>query len=89
MAVAQMLMAVTSGPVAATGAEAAEESRSEVNTAEPTEYKAAIEAAIEAINAVDDPNFMVITTTETENTTETEAPTAPTAPTEAQLPIDI
>jgi hypothetical protein len=37
MVEAQVLMAVTSGPVAATGAEAAEELTSEMLTAEPTE----------------------------------------------------
>jgi hypothetical protein len=44
MAEAQVLMAGASGPVAAAGAEAAEESTSEVLTAEPTEYITSIEA---------------------------------------------
>jgi hypothetical protein len=77
LAEAQVLMAVTSA-VAATGEEAAEEDTGEVNTAEPTEYISAIEAAIEAINEVDDPNTMLVTTTEMEAPTETESPTAPT-----------
>ncbi len=61
LAEAQVLMAVTGEPVSATGAETAEEITGEVNTAEPTDYIAAIEAASEAINAVDDPSTIVIT----------------------------
>ena len=57
--------------------------------AEPTACIAAIEAAIDAKNAVDDPNSMVISTRETENANDTEAPRAPTGPTETQQPSDI
>jgi hypothetical protein len=88
MAEAQVLMAGTTGPVAGTGAEAAEESTSAVLTAEQTACIAAIEAAIEAKSAVDDPNSMVMTTTETNYTNDTESTRAPTAPTETQQPID-
>jgi hypothetical protein len=71
-------MVVTNGSVAAAGAEAAEEATGGENSAEPTEYVAAIEVAIEAIIAVDDPNTVLVSTSETENPTEVEAPTAPT-----------
>jgi hypothetical protein len=92
MAEARLLMAVTSGPVAATGEEAAEKVTDEVNTAEPTEYIAAIEAAIKAIIAVDDPNTVLVATTETENPIETpiegEEPMQTEAPTEAERPTE-
>jgi hypothetical protein len=93
MAESQVLMAVTSVPVAATGEEAAEEDTDEVNTAKATEYIAAIEAATEAFNAVDDPNYVLVTTTETEAPTETEAsnaqkPAETEAPTETQQAME-
>ena len=89
MAEAQFLMAVTAGPAAATAAPATEESTTEVVPAEAPEYIAAIEAAMEAINAVDDPNAMVISTNESESANDTEAAQAPVGPTETQQPSDI
>jgi len=89
MAEAQVLMAVTAGPAAATAAPATEESTTEVVPAEAPEYIAAIEAAMEAINAVDDPNAMVISTNESETANDTEAARALLGPTETQEPSDI
>jgi hypothetical protein len=75
---------VTSGPTVATSEERAEESTGGLNTAEPTAFIAAIEAAVEAISAVDDPNTIALAFTKTAKPTETEEPTEPQQPMESQ-----
>jgi hypothetical protein len=69
MAEAQVLLAVTSGPIAANNSKMAGEATVEVTTAESSGDG----AAIEAINALDYPDAIIITNIETKTPTDAEA----------------
>lgn len=72
MAETYMLLAVTGGPIGASSVERAEESTGEVFPAKSSSDAAGIDNVIEAINAVDDSDAMIITLTETVAPTETD-----------------